>query len=175
MDSSLINVNIPNPSVWFFLTEKRRENKSSKTQILRKTVVNVLVFLLLGSLIVGIRTSDRGWEKLEFFTGKIFYGMLTFFLLDMSSVAARRISKLPNNGLLAIGFLILRLVFNVLVGIAISKIIGMSPSNVLLFAIFCFSTSYIAVSTAMKIALFQADLSLYILIALASIFLFNII
>ncbi len=56
------------------------------------------MFLLIGSLIIGISTGDGGWYKLEPFTGDMFYGALTFSLLDMGIVAARRIQDLRKGG-----------------------------------------------------------------------------
>jgi hypothetical protein len=36
--------------------------------------LNGSVFLLVGSVVVGILTGEKGWEKLEPFTQDIFYG-----------------------------------------------------------------------------------------------------
>ena len=144
-------------------------------EVLREAFLNGSVFLLLGSLIVGIVTSEKGWDRLEVFTGEIFYGMLTFFLLDMGLVAARRIDDLKKSGSFVIGFSILMPVLNALIGIFISSLIGISPGDALLFSVLCASASYIAVPAAMRMTVPEANPSLYISMALALTFPFNII
>ena len=155
--------------------EEKDTAEFSWTEVLREAFLNGSVFLLLGSLLVGIVTSENGWDRLEVFTGDIFYGMLTFFLLDMGLIAARRIDDLKKSGSFVIGFSIFMPVFNALIGIFLAKVIGMSPGNALLFAVLCASASYIAVPAAMRMTVPEANPSLYISMALALTFPFNII
>lgn len=63
-------------------------------EVLQESFLNSSVFLLVGSLIIGVLTGEHGWKVLEPFTQGMFYGVLTFFLLDMGLVAARRIRPL---------------------------------------------------------------------------------
>jgi uncharacterized protein len=161
-----------------FTQSKDSDSKSedfSWSEVLREAFLNGSVFLLLGSVLVGIVTSENGWERLEVFTGEIFYGMLTFFLLDMGLVAARRIDDLKKSGSFVIGFSILMPVFNAIISIFVAKFIGMSPGNALLFSVLCASASYIAVPAAMRMTVPEANPSLYISMALALTFPFNII
>ena len=152
-----------------------KAEKFSWGEVLREAFLNGSVFLLIGSVIVGILTGEKGWEKLHPFTQDIFYGVLSFFLLDMGMVAARRIKDLRNTGLFLIAFGILMPVFNAIIGIFISKLIGMSEGNALLFAVLCASASYIAVPAAMRMTVPEANPSLYVSMALAITFPFNII
>jgi hypothetical protein len=161
-----------------FTQSKDSDSQSEEfswSEVLREAFLNGSVFLLLGSVLVGIITSDNGWDRLEVFTGEIFYGMLTFFLLDMGLVAARRIDDLKKSGSFVIGFSILMPVFNAIISILIAKLIGMSPGNALLFSVLCASASYIAVPAAMRMTVPEANPSLYISMALALTFPFNII
>jgi hypothetical protein len=66
-------------------------------------------------------------------------------------------------------------VLNALVGIFLAKLIGMSAGNALLFSVLCASASYIAVPAAMRMTVPEANPSLYISMALALTFPFNII
>ena len=101
--------------------------------------------------------------------------MLTFFLLDMGLVAARRLQDLRTGGSFLIGFSVLMPVFNALIGIGIARVLQMTPGNALLFAVLCASASYIAVPAAMRMTVPEANPSLYISMALALTFPFNII
>ena len=154
---------------------EKTEGGFSWSEVLREAFLNGSVFLLLGSLLVGIVTSEKGWERLEVFTGEMFYGILTFFLLDMGIVAAKRIADLKKSGSFVIGFSILMPIFNALLGIFLANLIGLTPGNALLFAVLCASASYIAVPAAMRMTVPEANPSLYISMALALTFPFNII
>ncbi|BAZ28842.1 hypothetical protein NIES4074_12770 [Cylindrospermum sp. NIES-4074] len=145
------------------------------SEVLREAFLNGSVFLLIGSLIMGILTGEHGWTVLKPFTQDMFYGVLTFFLLDMGLLAAKRIKDLQKAGVFLILFAILIPILNAGIALAIAKIIGMSQGDALLFAVLCASASYIAVPAAMRLTVPEANPSLYISTALAVTFPFNII
>jgi hypothetical protein len=74
-----------------------------------------------------------------------------------------------------VGFSIVMPLFNSLVGVLISKGLGLEPGNALLFVVLCASASYIAVPAAMRMTVPEANPSLYISMALGVTFPFNII
>lgn len=145
------------------------------SEVLREAFLNGSVFLLIGSLIMGILTGEHGWTVLKPFTQDMFYGVLTFFLLDMGLLAAKRIKDLQKAGVFLILFAILIPIVNAVIALAIAKIIGMPQGDALLFAVLCASASYIAVPAAMRLTVPEANPSLYISTALAVTFPFNII
>lgn len=150
--------------------------ETSWGEVLREAFLNGSVLLLIGSLIIGVLTGVDGWNKVHLFIEKdLFYGALMFFLLDMGLVAARRIQDLRKTGVFLIGFAILMPVANALIAIVLAKVIGMGEGNALLFAVLCASASYIAVPAAMRMTVPEANPSLYVSMALAITFPFNII
>ncbi|MGG6237870.1 sodium-dependent bicarbonate transport family permease [Nodosilinea sp. AN01ver1] len=157
----------------FFARDEKREFVWS--EVLRDAFLNSSVFLLVGSLLIGVLTGEHGWEVLSPFTQQMFYGVLTFFLLDMGLVAARRIKDLQKTGVFLISFAILIPILNAGVGLLIARAINMSQGNALLFAVLCASASYIAVPAAMRLTVPEANPSLYVSTALAVTFPFNII
>jgi uncharacterized protein len=162
-----------------FAKRKQMDDGETETlawgEVFREACLNGSVFLLIGSLIVGLLTGDAGWHKLKPFTEDSFYGVLCFFLLDMGLIAARRIRELFKTGAFVISFSVFTPVLNAMIGIGLAKMIGMSAGNALLFAVLCASASYIAVPAAMRITIPEANPSLYISMALALTFPFNII
>jgi uncharacterized protein len=154
---------------------KTEDSSFNWSEVLREATLNSSVYLLVGSLIMGILTGESGWEKLKPFTQDMFYGVLTFFLLDMGLVAAKRIQDLQKTGLFLISFAILIPILNAGVGLLIAKLIGLQQGDTLLFAVLCASASYIAVPAAMRITVPEANPSLYVSAALAVTFPFNII
>ncbi len=156
-------------------TNDKKDGEFSWGEVLREAFLNSSVFLLVGSLLIGILTGKTGWEKLQPFTQGIFYGVLTFFLLDMGLVAAKRIKELRKTGSFLIAFAVFIPVANAIIGILIAKLIGISIGNALLFAVLCASASYIAVPAAMRLTVPESNPSLYVSMALAITFPFNII
>jgi uncharacterized protein len=156
-----------------FSVDEKREFAWS--EVLREAFLNSSVFLLVGSLLIGFLTGEHGWKVMEPFAQGLFYGILTFFLLDMGLVAARRIKDLQKTGLFLISFAILIPILNAGLGILIAQFIGMPKGDALLFAVLCASASYIAVPAAMRLTVPEANPSLYVSTALAVTFPFNII
>jgi uncharacterized protein len=144
-------------------------------EVMREACLNGSVFLLMGSLLIGLLTGAPGWEKLKPFTQDSFYGVLCFFLLDMGLIAARRIKEVAKAGWFVIAFSVVMPVINAMIGIGLSRLIGISEGNALLFTVLCASASYIAVPAAMRMSIPEANPSLYISTALALTFPFNII
>jgi hypothetical protein len=156
-----------------FTVDEKREFAWS--EVLQEAFLNSSVFLLVGSLLIGMLTGEHGWQVLEPFTQGLFYGVLTFFLLDMGLVAAKRIKDLQKTGLFLISFAILIPIVNAGIGLLIARFISMPQGDALLFSVLCASASYIAVPAAMRLTVPEANPSLYVSTALAVTFPFNII
>jgi uncharacterized protein len=159
--------------------QRRPDAKEMRWQeLLREAFLNSSVLLLVGSLVIGLLVaaySPASVVKMLPFSEQLFYGALSFFLLDMGIVAAQRIRDLREAGAFLVGFSIVMPLFNSLVGVLISKGLGLEPGNALLFVVLCASASYIAVPAAMRMTVPEANPSLYISMALGVTFPFNII
>lgn len=142
--------------------------------LLRDAFFNSSVFLILGSLLVGLITGERGQAALAPFTNGLFSGILCFFLLDMGIVAARRLKDLRASGGFLLGFALLVPLLNGLLGVALAQLLGLGTGDALLFTILCASASYIAVPAAMRLALPEANPGLSLPLALAVTFPLNI-
>lgn len=156
-----------------FTTNQERD--FSWPEVLQEAFLNSSVFLLVGSLAIGVLTGEHGWQVLSPFSQDMFYGVLTFFLLDMGLVAAKRIKDLEKTGIFLIAFAILIPILNAGVGLLIARGINLPQGDALLFAVLCASASYIAVPAAMRLSVPEANPSLYVSTALAVTFPFNII
>ncbi len=157
------------------LYANKQEKGINWPEVLREAFLNGSVVLLVGSLLIGLLATEAAEKSLEPFTKGIFYGVLTFFLLDMGLLAARRLKDLTRTGPFLIGFGLLAPLVNAVLAILIAKVIGMGEGNALLFAVLCASASYIAVPAAMRLSVPEANPSLYVSMALAVTFPLNII
>lgn len=147
-------------------------------EVLQEAFLNGSVFLLIGSLVIGVVVasfSPASVEKMEPFTDKLFYGVLCFFLLDMGLVAAQRVRELRQAGAFLIGFAVLAPLLHGAVGLVLSRLLNLGQGDTLLFMVLCASASYIAVPAAMRMTVPQANPSLYISSALAVTFPFNVV
>jgi uncharacterized protein len=140
-----------------------------------EALLNSATYLILGSLIIGFLSGNRGEAMLAPFTHDIFKGILCFFMLDMGLLAAKRLGDLKKAGMFLITCALSFSLFNAALAIALSAICCFSIGNSFLLAILCASASYIAVPAAMRLSVPEANPSLYITMALGITFTFNII
>ena len=158
-------------------TKDNAKNEPSHTswkEILREAFLNPSVFLLMGALLIGILTGDKGWTSMEPLFGALFKGMLAFFLLDMGLVAAKRIYELKTLVSFLIFFAILMPIFNASIAMALAYFFGLSKGDAFLLALLSGSASYIAVPAAMRLSVPEANPSIYLPLSLAITFPFNI-
>lgn len=157
-------------------TDRSGDSESIQwSEVLQEAFLNGSVFLLIGSVAIGFITGEQGWHTLKPFTQDMFYGVLTFFLLDMGLVAAKRIQDLQKSGFFLVSFGVLIPLLNATIGLFLAKAISLSAGDALLFAVLCASASYIAVPAAMRLTVPEANPSFYISAALAITFPFNIL
>ena len=158
----------------FFKKSKKEEESVPMKKVIHHALTNGSVLIIIGSLFIGFMASEAQAEGIKPFTTDIFKGFLAVFLLDMGITSGRKLSDFIKKGWFALLFAIIIPVINGSLVAAISSILTESLGNRLLFAILAASASYIAVPAAMKIAAPKANPSLYIPMALAITFPFNI-
>jgi hypothetical protein len=149
-------------------------NKIDFGGILKHSISNGSVVLLVGSLFIGFMASEEQAQGIAPFTTDIFSGFLAVFLLDMGITSGKQLKELLKQGWKALSFSILMPVFNGCVTAVIASFLLEEPGNRLLISILVASASYIAVPAAMRLAIPKANPGLYLPMALAITFPFNI-
>jgi hypothetical protein len=124
--------------------------------LLHEAFLNGPVLLLLGSLV-------------------IFNGVLVFFLLDLGILAARRFRNFIERGWSLVVFGLVFPPVGAAIALVLAKVCGLSVGDATLLAVLSASASYIAVPAAVRIAIPKAEPSIYIGLALAVTFPFNIV
>jgi hypothetical protein len=150
------------------------ETSTGMGHVAREAFLNGAVFLLLGSLLIGIVTGKKGWEALAPFVDAPFKGILALFLLDMGLIAARRLGDLRRAGAFLSVFAVAAPVAHAVVAILLARALGLNEGDALLLAILFGSASYIAVPAAIRVAIPEANPSIYVPTALAITFPFNV-
>lgn len=155
----------------FNKAEKMRINKTS---VIKHSFTNGSVLLILGSLIIGLLANAKQAEGIKPFTNDIFKGFLAIFLLDMGIRSGRKLSAFFSNGWSPTLFAIIIPLINGCAVAVISRFVTQDVSSRFIFAVLSASASYIAVPAAMKLAAPKANEGLYVPMALAITFPFNI-
>ncbi|EAQ41819.1 sodium-dependent bicarbonate transport family permease [Polaribacter sp. MED152] len=151
-----------------------KKNKGSLKSVVHHSLTNGSVVLIIGSLIVGYFTNDAQAEGIKPFTTDIFKGFLAVFLLDMGIVSGQKLKALLKKGWFTVSFAIIIPIINGCIVAVLSGFFMEEIGNRLLMSILAASASYIAVPAAMKLAAPKANPGLYIPMALAITFPFNI-
>lgn len=144
-------------------------------KLLHEAFLNGPVFLLMGALVVGAIASQTATRDVMPITEQLFKIVLVLFLLDMGIVAGRQMKALKRAGAFLGLFSVAAPVVHAMMGIGLAWLIGLAPGDAMLLAVLCGSASYIAVPAAMRLAIPQASPGLYVPMALAMTFPFNIV
>jgi hypothetical protein len=143
-------------------------------QMVFHAFTNGSVLLILGSLVIGLIADEKQAEGIKPFVTDIFKGFLAVFLLDMGISSGRKLKAFIKTGYFSSLFAILVPLFNGVVVAYVSQWISPEAGDRLIFAILAASASYIAVPAAMKLSNPEADEGLYVPMALAVTFPFNL-
>jgi len=142
--------------------------------LLHEALLNGPVLLLLGSLVIGVLTGQRGYAAFKPLCTDVFPGVLAFFLLDLGLIAARRLPQVLRAPLVLPVFAVIAPVVFAALGIAGARALGIGPGDAVLLAVLAASASYIAAPAALRLAIPKAEPALYIALALGVTFPFNI-
>ncbi len=158
------------------LLRKYSENKpeGGLKAILHHALTNGSVLLIMGSLVIGLIADEKQAEGIKPFVTDIFKGFLAVFLLDMGINSGKKLKAFFKYGSFSTLFAILVPLVNGSIVAVLTHWIASEPGDRLIFSILAASASYIAVPAAMKLANPEADEGLYVPMALAITFPFNI-
>lgn len=143
--------------------------------LLHESLLNGPVLLLLGSILVGVLTGERGYAAFKPLCTDAFPGALAFFLLDLGVLAARRIKDVIAAPRWLLVFAIVAPIINAALAILGALVIKTSPGDAVLLAVLAASASYIAAPAALRLAVPHATPGLYVSLSLGVTFPFNII
>lgn len=156
------------------LYRKNKLKTVSFGSVVKHSLTNGSVLLIMGSLVIGFLASEKQAAGISPFTTDIFKGFLAVFLLDMGITSGKKLASFWKNGPFPLIFAIVIPLINGVIVAYLSRYVSPSHGDQLLFAILASSASYIAVPAAMKIAAPKANPGLYLPMALAITFPFNI-
>ncbi|MEL6335269.1 MAG: sodium-dependent bicarbonate transport family permease [Pseudomonadota bacterium] len=151
------------------------EPRRMDAELWREILLNGSIVLLVGAFVIGLMTGTDGLTEIEGLMVAPFKGALCLFLLDMGLIAGRGLRDsraLITPGLLGFGFLMP--ILGSLAGALAGTMIGLSTGGLMLLMVLSASASYIAVPAAMRVAVPEANPSIYLTLSLAITFPFNL-
>jgi uncharacterized protein len=141
----------------------------------REILLNGSIVLLIGAFAIGMITGEKGLADISSFVVSPFKGVLCLFLLDMGLVAGRGLREQRGGlGVGAVAFAVLMPLIGASIGLGLGLLVGLSTGGVAMLMVLAASASYIAVPAAMRVALPQANPSIYLTLSLGVTFPFNL-
>ncbi len=144
-------------------------------KVLHEAFTDGAQLLLLGSMLIGYLVGTEGATVMKPFTNDIFRGMLALFLLDMGLMVGRRLPEMRKAGVFLVAFGLIMPTVNATVAIFLAKLFGLSVGDTFMLAVLSASASYIVVPAVVRYAIPEANPSLYLTMALAVTFPFNLV
>ncbi|MCX5691733.1 MAG: sodium-dependent bicarbonate transport family permease [Planctomycetota bacterium] len=143
--------------------------------LLHESLLNGPVLLLLGSIVVGVLTGERGYAAFKPLCTDAFPGALAFFLLDLGLLAAKRFKDVVAAPRWLLVFALAAPLINAAIAIAGARALHIGQGDAVLLAVLAASASYIAAPAALRLAVPSATPGLYVSLSLGVTFPFNII
>jgi uncharacterized protein len=180
MESPAIIVGLLMYRVFQSKTEQQAPQLLDGAELIRESFLNGSVFLIMGSLLIGWITGSDGKAQISPFVNDLFIGVLCLFLLDMGIVAMRRLQDLRLSGSAVGAWIIIKWgvvlpIVNASLAIVLAVLLDLPEGDAVLLIVLCASASYIAVPAAMRLALPEANPSIYLAMSLAVTFPFNLL
>ena len=157
------------------LSEPPNQQSVSIGKILHESFTDGAQLLLLGAMVVGMMTGDAGKAAMEPFSGDLFKGMLSFFLLDMGLMAARNLPQVKGKSPALIAYAIIGPILHASLALGLAFVLNLPAGDGALLMVLAASASYIAVPAVLRFALPEANPSLYFGLSLGITFPLNIL
>lgn len=143
-------------------------------ETLRELFAGRSVLLLVGGLVIGFVSGERGYARVAPLFTDLFGGALLLFLLEMGIVAARRGRDVARAGPFLVAFAVVMPLLHGAAGAWLGTVAGLSVGGSTVFAVLAASSSYIAAPAAVRVALPQANPGYYLTMSLGITFPFNL-
>ncbi|MEI7624239.1 MAG: sodium-dependent bicarbonate transport family permease [Actinomycetes bacterium] len=145
----------------------------SVKEVLREAFTDGAHLLLIGSMVIGAISGEKGGEVMAPFVGGMFKGFLAFFLLEMGLLVARQLREVRDVGPFLIGFGAIVPFVNAALAMTIGWALGLDVGDLTLLTVLAASGSYIVVPAVVRYAIPEARPSRYLTLALAVTFPIN--
>jgi uncharacterized protein len=162
-------------ALWLARRARPSAPDAEEGQLMREILLNGSIVLLVGAFAIGWITGPTGRADIAPLIDAPFKGILCLFLLDMGLVAGRGMRQSAHLlGPSLIGFGLVMPLIGAAMALPVALLLGLSPGGAAILLTLAASASYIAVPAAMRVALPEANPSIYLTLSLGITFPFNL-
>lgn len=174
MPTLVVILEVPAIIIALVIARTRSGNGTAWGTVLHEILAGRSILLLVGGLAIGFLTGKQGLERIAPLFVEPFHGVITLFLLEMGMVAARRLRDVRRMGPFLVGFAMVMPILHGALGVGVGKLCGLSLGGSMVLGTLAASASYIAAPAAVRLALPEANPSLYLTASLGITFPFNL-
>ena len=156
-------------------TSTNATSNLSVKKILHESFTDGAHLLLLGAMAVGFISGESGKAVMQPFSGDLFKGMLSFFLLDMGLMVARNFQDARKSSPVLVAYAALGPVVHAGLALALAWVLQLPVADAALLMVLSASASYIVVPAVLRYAIPEANPSLYFGLSLGVTFPLNIL
>jgi hypothetical protein len=144
-------------------------------EVLRESIFGKSVFLLLGSLLIGLALGESAIPMVKPLFLDLYSSVLILFLLNMGLVTGKRLPEVKSHGVKLLLFGVFSPILFGSLGVLVGDLVGLSLGGTMLMGVLAGSASYIAAPAALKTSVPEANPSIYLGLSLGVTFPFNLI
>ena len=164
----------------FWMRARSEQKEINATQglqtIVREAFTNGSILLLLGGLLVGYVSNDKSMTNVQPFFDQMFYGVLCVFLLAMGMEAGKKLNDFKKVGVYLVFFGMAMPILGGFIGVMLgTSLLHFSIGGATLVGVLAASASYIVVPPVMRMAVPEANPSIYLTLSLGVTFPFNVL
>lgn len=172
----LVLLEIPAIAIGIFIARWKASSGPLRLgTVMREVFLGKSLYLLAVGLVVGYVLGPHGLQPVRLVFVDLFRGALAFFLLEMGLVASNRLADLKRVGPFLMAFGVFMPIISSILGCMVGIATGLSVGGTTVLATLAASASYIAAPAAMRVAVPQANPTLYITASLGITFPFNLV
>ncbi len=126
-------------------------------------------------MVIGYLSGESGKAMMQPFSGDLFKGMLSFFLLDMGLLVARNFQHARQAHPILLAYAAGGPFIHAMIALGLGAVLGLPVADVALLMILSASASYIVVPAVLRYAIPEANPALYFGLSLGVTFPLNIL
>ncbi len=165
---------VPGIVVALFIARRAMGHGGTWSEVLHELLTGKSIVLLVGGLAIGWLCGPARYARVAPLFADLFPGALVLFLLELGMLTARRWRDATSAGGFLLAFGVLAPLVNGVLGACLGALAGLSIGGTAVLATLAASASYIAAPAAVRIALPEANPSLYLTAVLVVTFPFNL-
>jgi hypothetical protein len=165
---------VPGIVVALMIVQLRGGDGGSWQKALHEVMTGKSIMLLIGGLLIGWISGPARMEKVMPFFTVMFQGALVLFMIELGTLAARRIADLRHAGWVYVVLTFVLPIINGSLAVALGTWSGLGVGGAAVLGAMAGSASYIAAPAAVRLALPDANPAYYLTASLGLTFPFNL-